>query len=208
MTTVRSYRAVIAAAAILVWGAADVTAETITNKSIRYFQISGRTADDLDRELSRRGPLTESTRSRHPGATRIKFGGELTYVEHDHRCAIGTAQVTLSTEIILPRWKNRGKADKQLGLIWDTLSSDIKRHEERHAEIARQHARTLEKALKGLRPLRTCAALEAKVATITQDHIEAHDAAQMRFDRIEAINFDRRMMRLLEYRSGYKTGKK
>ena len=28
-----------------------------------------------------------------------------------------------------------------MALIWDTLASDIKRHEERHAEIARTHAR-------------------------------------------------------------------
>lgn len=207
MTTVRSYRALIAAAAILLSGAGGATAETIIHKSIRYFQIGGHTADDLDRELSRHGPLTDSTRSRHPGATRIKFGGELTYVEHDHRCAIGSARVTLSTQIILPRWKNRRKADKQLGLIWDTLSSDIKRHEERHAEIARQHAKSLEKALNALRPLRTCAALEEKVAIITRREVDAHDAAQMQFDRIEAINFERRMMRLLQYRAGFKIGK-
>ena len=207
MTTVRSYLALIAAAAILLPGAGAATAETVIHKSIRYFQIGGRTADDLDRELSRHGPLTDSTRSRHPGATRIKFGGELTYVEHEHRCAIGSARVTLSTQIILPRWKNRKKADKQLGLIWDTLSSDIKRHEERHAEIARQHAKALEQALNALRPLKTCAAMEEKVGVVTRAEIDAHDAAQMQFDRVEAINFEKRMIRLLQYRSGAKTGK-
>ncbi len=73
---------------------------------------------------------------RHPGATQIKFGGEVTYLETDRDCSIGDINVTLKTHITLPQWVNRRQANGTLGLIWDTLSADIKRHEERHAEIA------------------------------------------------------------------------
>ena len=34
-----------------------------------------------------------------------------------------------------------------MALLWDTLAADIKRHEERHAEIARNHARKPEDEL-------------------------------------------------------------
>ncbi len=203
MTAAKSYRILAAAAALLV-ATTGAQAETIVHKTISYFQISGKTADDLDRELSRHGPTTGSSQSRHPGATRIKFGGEITYVERNRNCAVGTANVTLNTQIILPQWKNRRRATPELRLIWDILSSDIKRHEERHAEIARQHARTLEKALKSLRPQKTCAIMEKKVGNVTRSNIDAHDAAQMQFDRVEAINFDQRMIRLLQYRAGMK----
>lgn len=190
----------VAASAFLFAFTHSTQAETQFQKSISYFQIGGKTAADLDRELSNRGPLTQSTGARHPGATEIKFGGELTYVEKDDRCNIGEVKVTLHTKILLPRWKNRARTSADLALIWDTLSADIKRHEERHAEISRSYGRMLEKRLKGLRPQKTCEALQAQVADTTQKVMVEHDRDQQRFDRIESKNFDARMMRLLSHR--------
>ncbi|PZU85600.1 MAG: peptidase [Shinella sp.] len=176
-------------------------AETIVNKSFSYFQIGGRTAEELDRELEKRGPQTKTSGSRHPGATQIKFGGDITYLPANGRCSVGEVKVTLKTKIILPRWKNRNRANRELGMIWDALSSDIKRHEERHAEIARQHARKLEQSLKRLRPARDCETLQAKVAELTERTVEEHDKAQIAFDRVEAVNFEDRLIRIIEYRS-------
>jgi len=172
----------------------------LISKSYGYFNIDGKTAEDLDRELERRGPLTKNTGHRHPGATEIRFGGDVTYVERNGRCSVGGAKVTLRTHLILPRWSNRRRADKELRFIWDTLSADIKRHEERHAEIARTHARRLEKELLRLRPAKECADLEKRVASTTRRVLEAHDRDQLRFDRVETKNFDARMMRLLNHR--------
>jgi len=175
-------------------------AETQIRKSTSYFPITGRTADDLDRALQRHGPLTQNTGSRHPGATEIKFGGELTYVHKNGECAVGKVRVTLTTHLILPRWKNRAKADGDLGMIWDTLSADIKRHEERHAEIARNHARTIDARLRALRPQTSCDTLQKQVTDAMQDSVAAHDRDQLRFDQVEAANFEKRMMRLIQYR--------
>lgn len=176
------------------------SAETIISKSTSYFPIGGHTAADLDKALSSQGPMMKSTGTRHPGATRIKFGGSVTYVKHGDLCAVGSAKVTLSTKLILPRWKNRKRASPDLALVWDTLSSDIKRHEERHAEIARKHAKALEKSFLALKPEADCERMQATVTRVSQDAIVAHDKDQARFDRAEGVNFDRRMLRLLQYR--------
>jgi predicted secreted Zn-dependent protease len=175
-------------------------AETITSKTFAYFSVGGRTAAELDEELSKRGPMMKHNGSRHPGATKIKWGGSVTYVRRGNRCAVGEAKVTLSTQIILPRWKNRKRTTASLALIWDTLASDIKRHEERHAEIARTHARTLERTLKTLRPEADCERMQARVDRATADAVSKHDADQARFDRVESKNFNDRMMRLLTHR--------
>lgn len=175
-------------------------AETQIKKSISYFAITGRNADDLDRALQRHGPLTQNTGSRHPGATEIKFGGELTYVHKNGECAVSNVRVTLTTHLILPRWQNRAKADKELGMIWDTLSADIKRHEERHAEIARTHARSIDVRLRALSPQPSCDTLQQQVNEAMQESVAAHDRDQLRFDRVEATNFEKRMMRLIQYR--------
>lgn len=175
-------------------------AEPAITKTYDYFRIGGKTAEDLDQELERNGPLTRTTGHRHPGATEIKYGGEVTYVERRGRCAVGGAKVTLRTHIILPRWSNRGKATGELRFIWDTLAADIKRHEERHAEIARNHARLLERELLALSSRATCDELEVQVSETTRKVLAEHDRQQLRFDQIESKNFDARMMRLLKYR--------
>ncbi len=178
----------------------SASADVIVRKSTTYFKIGGRTAAELDAELSRKGPFTESTGSRHPGATQIRFGGDLTYTKRGNRCAIEDVRVTVETKLILPRWKNRNRASPEIALLWDALSADIKRHEERHAEIARQHAKLLEQRLLKLRPARDCETLQDRVGAITDEVTVAHDEAQMRFDRIESKNFGDRMSRILRHR--------
>ena len=189
-----------ALAALACLAAEPARAETITSKTFAYFAVGGHTAAELDEELSKRGPMMKHSGSRHPGATKIKWGGAVTYVRRGSRCAVGEAKVTLSTQIILPRWKNRKRATASLALIWDTLSADIKRHEERHAEIARNHARALERTLKQLRPEADCERMQARVDRVTADAVSKHDADQARFDKSESKNFNERMMRLLVHR--------
>jgi len=174
--------------------------ETVVRKTYSYFSVSGKTAADLDQQLSKHGPLTRNTGARHPGATEIKFGGELTYVEKNGMCSVGTAKVLLNTRILLPQWKNRRRTTAELAFIWDTLLADIKRHEERHAEIARTHARSLERQLTSLRPQKSCEVLQGMVSKITQTVMDEHDRDQMRFDVVESKNFDARMTRLLKNR--------
>ncbi len=180
--------------------AGGVSAETIAHKTVSYFTIGGKTAADLDRELQRHGPMLKTTGTRHPGATRIKFGGDVTYVQEKGRCKISAARVTVNTRILLPRWKHRRSADARLGLLWDTLSSDIRRHEERHAEIARNHARGMEQALRGIAPRTRCSEMQAEVSRLSTQLIQSHDRDQARFDRVEAANFEARMIRLLNAR--------
>lgn len=175
-------------------------AEVSVRKTITYFEIRGASAEALDRELSRRGPKTMRTGMRHPGATRIKFGGTVTYADIGHACRIDTVKVTVTTQLILPRWKKPKKYDKGLPLIWNTLAADIKRHEERHAEIARNHARHMEKLFSRLPPQRTCDAMQARVGEASRQALEEHDREQARFDSIEAANFESRMSRLMRHR--------
>jgi len=176
------------------------TADPLITKTYSYFSISGLTGAELERELSMHGPMLDGTGTRHPGATKIKLGGSVKYKTTGGKCRIIKATVKLETHLTLPRWTNRNRADRETVLIWDTLSSDIKRHEERHAEIARQHARKLEKALEGLYPERTCEKMEARVDATTKSIIDKHGADQDRFDRVEAASFERRMTRMLRFK--------
>lgn len=175
-------------------------AETSVRKSTVYFTVSGKTASELDSALLRNGPRVGGA-ARHPGAAQIKFSGDIKYKETKGRCSIATAHVNLNLKLILPNWKDRASAPRGLAILWDSLSGDIRRHEEQHAEIATRHARGLEQALKALPAQKTCGEMQALVTRTTDDRIAEHDADQLRFDRIEMANFEARIARLVRERT-------
>ena len=169
-------------------------------KTYSYFSIGGRTLDDIESQLSKRGPQVKSTGMRHPGATQMAFNTRVGYAEKSGSCRIAAATVTVKVKVILPEWRRPRKAGADVRLFWNTLSADIKRHEERHVEIAKNHARQLEDALKATYPQKNCQEAKAKAAEIAAAILAKHDRAQVQFDRVERINFESRMLRLLRYR--------
>jgi predicted secreted Zn-dependent protease len=176
-------------------------AETASiDKKYSYFNIYGKSAEDLDREIAKRGPKLKLTGTRHPGATSMNFGLKTRISNDGTYCKLERAFVTLDLKVTLPRWKNRVRASEDMAIMWDTLSSDIKRHEERHALIARSYAIDLERALENLPRDRDCKRLQAKAESVADKLLSEHASAQAEFDRVESINFEARVARLLEYR--------
>jgi predicted secreted Zn-dependent protease len=170
------------------------------DKKYSYFNIYGKSAEDLDREIAKRGPKLQLTGTRHPGATSMNFGLKTKISNDGTYCKLERAFVTLDLKVTLPRWKNRPRASEDMAIMWDTLSSDIKRHEERHALIARSYAIDLERTLENLPRDRDCKRLQAKAESVADQLLSGHAKAQADFDRVESINFEARVARLLEYR--------
>jgi len=174
-------------------------AETL-NKTYSYFSVGGTTLDELENELTRRGPKVKSTGQRHPGATRMQFNTRLGYLEKDGTCRVVDAKVTVTAKVILPKWRRRGGADQDTRLVWDTLSDDIKRHEEQHVSIARKYARQLESKLLRLGRQKTCALAQQKAKTTADAILDRHDKAQAEFDRVESANYEKRLLKLMRQR--------
>lgn len=187
-------------AAILAVGTGLPAQAANVSKSYSYFTITGKTLDEIESQLMTRGPEVKSTGGRHPGATQMEFTTRIGYSEVKGGCAIVSAHVTVKAKVILPRWRQSGKTAQEVRLIWDTLSADIKRHEESHAVIAKNNARELEQALRAIGKNKTCQAAAAEAKATSERILSRHDRAQAEFDRIEGINFESRIMRLLRYR--------
>jgi predicted secreted Zn-dependent protease len=184
---------------LLALGACPAGAATVA-KSYSYFTVRGTTYDQIQDELAKRGPHVSSTGTRHPGATRMAFTTKIGYAQERSYCQIVSATTTVKVEVILPRWRPRRKADSDVRLFWDTLFADIKRHEEQHVDIAKAHARQIEQALKASGRQKNCEIAAAKAKDITGTVLAKHDKAQAQFDRVETINFESRILRLLRYR--------
>ena len=190
----------ILATAICALFACQPAAAASVVKTYSYFTIGGTTVEEIEKELKRRGPQVKSTGLRHPGATRMEFTSRVGYGERGGRCGVVEATVTVKANMILPRWNRRKAASSETRLIWDTLAADIKRHEESHVVIAKNHARELEEALKTVQRQRDCRVAQEKVKEVTARILAQHDREQDRFDMIEGKNFESRLMRLLQYR--------
>lgn len=180
-------------------GSVPVVAADISKK-YNYFAVYGKTAEDLDREIAKRGPKLKLTGTRHPGATSMEFDIKTKFMSDGRYCRLANAYVTLDLKLTLPSWKNRKTADAEMAIMWDTLSSDIKRHEERHAIIARNYAIDIERKLESLPRDKDCKRVQATAERVADDLLKDHAKAQADFDKVEAINFEARLARLLEYR--------
>lgn len=186
--------------AIAAFFSAAMAAEAANvSRSYSYFTIGGQTLGEIETELQKRGPELGTTGSRHPGATKMAFSTRVGYQESDGECRVSQANVDISAEVFLPRWRNRRTAETETALMWDTLSADIRRHEEGHIVIARRHALDLERALLEI-GAPTCEEAATIAEGVSHRALSAHDAEQVRYDNIESINFESRMLRLLDYR--------
>lgn len=167
----------------------------------QFYTISGNTAVEIDRSLSRLGPFIKTTGSRHLGATNLKFISDIRIEQQGRYCKVVKARIDIQAKILLPRWKQRNTTSSpELALIWDVLYSDIRRHEESHVIIARAHASEIEYALRSLYYRRNCNDLENDVNKVITRIMADHDRAQAYYENVETINFEKRFTRLLDYR--------
>jgi predicted secreted Zn-dependent protease len=169
-------------------------------KTYSYFSVGGSSMEEIETELSKRGPHIRETGLRHPGATRMAFTTRFVYAEGNGQCRVAKANVTVKAKVILPRWRRNRKAEEATFLIWDTLEADIKRHEESHVVIAKNYAAELERALRAIGPQEDCSIVAAKAKLVSSKILKQHDLAQNAFDNVERVNFESRIIRLLQYR--------
>ena len=187
-------------AGLFALGMSHPVESAVLNKTYSYFSIGGSTLDEIQDELSKNGPHVESTGARHPGATKMEFRSRIGYQQTKSGCRINSAHVTVKANVILPRWRRSAKAEADVRFVWSTLESDIKRHEESHVIIAKNHARMLEEELLKIGRQKTCEIAAEKAETVNQRVLARHDREQQRFDRVESKNFEKRLMNLLKYR--------
>ncbi len=179
---------------------ATPAASASVSKTYNYFSVGGKTLDDIVDELSRQGPRVTGSDARHPGATQMQFTTKLITAQGKNSCQVLDARTTVTAKVMLPKWRKPRKPDPDVKLIWDTLASDIKRHEESHLVVAKNYARELEQKLQAIGRQKDCQTVSEKAKATTARVLARHDKAQADFDRIEGKNFESRITKLLKYR--------
>jgi len=176
----------LAAASVLLAGC------TTSQVTTSYYNVSGQTASELDRDIKRKAPmkghaLAVAAISFVPVNIRQKTGPE--------GCRFVTASFRVEADITLPRWQDRGQSrDRDLKRSWQNLSRYARAHETMHVKIAELFANKLGREIRAIDPHSTCKALDREAERVVARISREHDAAQNAFDAEE----QRRLSALLE----------
>ncbi|MCP1199297.1 DUF922 domain-containing protein [Notoacmeibacter sp. MSK16QG-6] len=164
---------------------------TTTNVSTSYYEISGKSSEELDREIDRKGPKTHRGKAIATAAISMKPLA-LDLDRRGGRCSIRRAKFGIDANITLPRWREEALTkDRNLRRNWKGFAAYARAHEKAHVEIAKAFVRLLEKELEAIPPQPTCEALKAQSRKITKRLGRLHEKAQNAFDASEKKRIER-----------------
>lgn len=183
----------ILALAVFLLPVAAAEARVVVKERTKYYNVSGKTGAQLFKSISRRGPKVGS--SRHAIAS-MRSDLRVRNVKpgiRGSRCVIKSADIVLNITYTYPRWNGRKSARPAVRKAWDRFMAKAIQHEKKHGQIARRHARDVDRTLRGLRGRvsRQCAdfgrGAERKLQRLAQSAVRRHQ----RFDRREGSAFSR-----------------
>lgn len=160
---------------------------TTSQVSTRYYDVSGSTSQELDREIRRKGP--------RGGKAIATAGIDIRSVDLEPSVSGGLCrfrQVTfrVSAAIILPQWREATSSrDAELRRLWSGFSAYARAHEEAHVKIAEAFARAIEGSFLAIPPQPSCARLEAIALQRLRRAATLHEQVQLAFDAREQRRF-------------------
>jgi len=179
--------AVITVAAGSLSGCAVTPDTTVT---LDYYQVGGTTLRQIDQEIKNKGPKVNG--SDHAVAVaNISMTPDISFQPTAGGCMIKRARIKVRATVVLPQWKNRKYADKELAQTWDNLDRYTRLHEAVHVSIAEKHARQIENRLIALKSNKSCEATGEIVKRIIADAMKRHEREQKSFDASEQNKFAR-----------------
>lgn len=180
----KNARAVFAIAAVFYLHAPSLSAQPTFSTSYQNFNVSGLSQSELWKSIQTDGP-----RSRlgigSAGYTSFRFDNSVGILPRGGQCVISQIKFDLLSIVELPRWTDYDAADQALQIYWQALSSDVRRHEDGHVQIAEASILKLYNDLSKVAPQPNCDLLKRKVRAIIKRSEVARNRAQNAYERKE-----------------------
>lgn len=156
---------------------------TTSQVSTSYYSVSGTTAEQIDSDIRRNGPL----KGHALAVAAISFEPVSVLQEaNDDLCRFKTAKFRVKADITLPRWTDKSKSDdRTLKRAWGNLSRYARAHEQVHVRIAESFAKRLGQDIQALPPQSSCERLDRLAKKVVERNAAEHDRAQNAFDAAE-----------------------
>lgn len=149
-------------------GATDVT----------YYDVHGRTAQELVGEMRRLGPKT--TAGSFFGETQSPMKWTWRTKSNGTNCTLTSVQVSMRSDITLPRWTPPADAPQTLVDQWKQFLDALALHEIGHKDISARSARDIQRGLESLNTF--CSSLSNDAKRLTDAIVLRSRQEQERYD--------------------------
>ena len=146
---------------------------------VEYYDVHGRTLAELRADMRRLGPkvadssFVGETRSPMRWTWKTESSGATS-------CSIKDARVTVTAEILLPRWTPPADAEPGLVAEWERFMGALEAHEAGHKDIAAKAAHDIAEQLRGLSTL--CSQINTRASDLAREIIEKGNGQQKAYD--------------------------
>ena len=175
-----SAAAVTALALFLAGAGADTGAAVEVEESVESYDISGSKAGQLKRAMKKLGPREGGRR--YAAYTAWILTWTYTFDERETECRFDSYEVRAAITMTLPRWEPGGGAPVELLERWERFIEALERHENGHARIALEAARSIDAAVSALGPRSSCDELEREADATARDKVERYRHRERRYD--------------------------
>jgi len=155
-------------------GASSAGTGVRTTVEVRYYDVDGRSVQDILAAMHRDGPQWQGRRFFGLTNTTLQYGYRHAY--DGERCAPFQQAVLVEVVVMLPRWRTPRNTPYDLERDWRAFDRALRQHEDGHRRLAEDEGATLDLELGRLRAP-NCAALDTAAATLA-DAVRAHYGAE------------------------------
>lgn len=173
------------------------SAEPTFTTKYKYFEVGGNSIEALWFGINQKGPKSNKGVG-HAGYTSFDFKNSVGIIPRDGQCQITSIEFHLTSTVQLPKWLDGPNSEREMNNYWKALSSDVKRHEDQHVEIARQSIIRLEQDLLALKPNKSCKVLKRKIRNTINASARTRNRDQNAFERKEIRGQKKRLTDLME----------
>ncbi len=163
-------------------GRADDAGQPVARQErVETYDVNGSNARELRQELDRKGPLFEGRRFDARTRWWVRWRYDLTPVAGG--CRPTRPQVDLEIVITLPRWRRPASVPEDLAERWELYLERLREHEDGHAAVAEQAARTIAGLLEDLPAEEDCGSADRAADQAAQAEIGRANARDRQYDR-------------------------
>lgn len=164
------------------------TADAEVRSNVRYsgYAVRGINPADIWSDIVRRGPHQRERGLYAQAEAQVRFDWNANYASSREGCRVQAAVVSVDVNIVLPSWVDEGRASPALRTAWSRYIAEVRRHEERHKDIAVAAAREMERAIRAAPPQRSCADVQRYIAAQIHQVRQKERGQQLQFDRTAA----------------------
>ena len=158
-----------------------LAAEPVINESVHKYRISGLTADELRREMDRKGPAGVGGR-RFDAYTAWWVNWNYRWWESSTECRLTAVTTRMRVSFTLPEWDQYDRGSLALKQQWDRYYRALYAHEKGHRDFGLRAAREIEQVIWNVGRRETCGQLEREANAAAQATLDHYIRLEKQYD--------------------------